>query len=84
MDQKRTGHSFVVLDDLGKNNLTPWASEVLFTVVNALYAENRMVVITTNWTADDILGQLDYPLASRIFGMCHEIILEPHDYRLAH
>jgi len=74
-------YDFLVLDDLGKRRLTTWPAEVLFSVVDNLYSHDRMLIVTTNWTAEEMIKELDYSLASRITGMCHEIILEPHDYR---
>jgi DNA replication protein DnaC len=74
---------FVVLDDLGKRRLKEWPSEVLFSVIDSLYSNNRILIITTNWTADKMFEELDYSLASRLHAMCKEIILNSHDYRLA-
>lgn len=75
-------YDFMVVDDIGKRRQTDWTQEVLYGVLDSIYNKQHMVIITTNWTADEMFEKLEYSLASRIHEMCHEIILKTHDYRL--
>ena len=53
---------FLVLDDLGTQNTTPWAREKLFQILNHRYTHKLPTVITTN-TA---LNEIDERMASRL------------------
>ncbi len=53
---------FLVLDDLGTQNTTPWAREKLFQIINHRYTHKLPTVITTN-TA---LNEIDERMASRL------------------
>ncbi len=53
---------FLVLDDLGTQNTTPWAREKLFQILNHRYTHKLPTVITTN-TA---LNEIDERMASRM------------------
>lgn len=53
---------FLVLDDLGTQNATPWAREKLYQIINHRYTQRLPTLITTNLP----LSQIDERIASRL------------------
>jgi DNA replication protein DnaC len=53
---------FLVLDDLGANNLTNWATEKLFQIINHRFTRELPTIITTN----NSLDQLNEAIRTRI------------------
>ncbi|MGV8026709.1 MAG: ATP-binding protein [Anaerolineaceae bacterium] len=53
---------FLVLDDLGTQNSTPWAEEKLFQIINHRYVNHLPTVITTNLD----FAEIDERISSRI------------------
>jgi DNA replication protein DnaC len=77
-DAVRTS-ALLVLDDLGAQSSTPWASEKLFQLLNYRYNARLPTVITTNLT----LGDLEPRVRSRMLdrGLCRIQTLEVPAYR---
>lgn len=48
----------LVLDDLGTQNATPWASEKLYQIINYRYVNRLATIITTNAELEDIDGRV--------------------------
>jgi DNA replication protein DnaC len=73
----------LVLDDLGAENGTAWATEKLFQIINYRYNFRMPTVVTTN---SRLLSHMDERLASRLsdIGLVHTIVLEAQDYRKRH
>jgi DNA replication protein DnaC len=73
----------LVLDDLGAENGTAWATEKLFQIINYRYNFRMPTVITTN---NRLLSHMDERLSSRLsdIGLVHTIVLEAQDYRKRH
>ena len=75
------GAELLVLDDLGTQNPTPWASEKLFQLLNYRYQQRLPTVITAN---DQGLENLDERLRSRLGdrGLVRTVVFEQaKDYR---
>lgn len=78
----------LVIDDLGREYLRQsetgpgWAQEVIYTVLNRRYEEDRPVVITTNLTEDEIEARYGRAVLSRLGEMCRPVVLDGPDYRL--
>lgn len=53
---------FLVLDDLGTQNATPWASEKLYQIINYRYVKKLPTVVTTNLA----LKEIDDRISSRL------------------
>ncbi|MHB1296389.1 MAG: ATP-binding protein [Anaerolineae bacterium] len=70
---------FLVLDDLGTQNTTPWAAEKLYQLLNHRYNACLPTVITTN----QLLEEMDPRLASRLKDqdLVHHIPVYAPDYR---
>ena len=70
------------LDDLGTKNFTEAKQENLYALVNHAYLNEKKIIITTNFTLDDI-ARFDERISSRIVEMCDVIMLTGKDYRLS-
>ena len=70
----------LVLDDLGAENGTAWASEKLFQIINYRYNLRMPTVITTN---NRLVSHMDERLASRLsdIGLVRTIAIDAQDYR---
>jgi DNA replication protein DnaC len=72
----------LVVDDLGKQQLTPWVQGQLHTLVENLWSEGRQVVITTNQTPAQLKNTLDPSVVSRLLDMCSALLLRGKDLRI--
>jgi DNA replication protein DnaC len=75
--------ALLVLDDLGAEYSTPWATEKLFQIINYRYNYQIPTVITTN---QDLLTGIDERIRSRLSDIslvrvCH---IKARDYRSSH
>jgi len=70
---------FLVLDDLGTQNATPWAREKLFQIINFRYIHKLPTVITTNLD----ISQIDDRISSRLQdrNLVIKIQIDAADYR---
>lgn len=64
----RTG--VLILDDLGTEKMTDWASEQLFQVIDHRYCEELSTVITTNLTPTQLKQAVGDRIFDRIREMC--------------
>lgn len=53
-----TAPPILVLDDLGKERPTEWASEQLFAIFNRRYEQGKTTVVTTNYGGPDLVKRL--------------------------
>jgi DNA replication protein DnaC len=74
--------SVLMIDDMGTENLTDWASEILFDIIDYRYSNLKSMVISTNLSTIEIKEKLDERLMSRIYEMCKGIKLIGKDYRI--
>jgi len=56
----------VVLDDFGEQTTTPWAREKLYQVINYRYNARLATVITTRYSLEEILEQIEASISSRL------------------
>ncbi|NLS78225.1 MAG: ATP-binding protein [Chloroflexi bacterium] len=69
----------LILDDLGTENLTPWAREKLFQIFNHRYNAKLPTIITTNRELEEIDQRVRSRLMDQEFcRVCHILA---HDYR---
>lgn len=71
-----------LFDDLGVERPTEWAQEVLYTIVDRRYRNERKTVFTSNYSLDELSERLGDRIASRIGEMCRVIKLEAKDRRV--
>jgi DNA replication protein DnaC len=70
----------LVLDDLGTEHTTPWATEKLFQIINYRYNQRKPTVITTNRDLDDLDERIRSRLCDR--AVCRAVFIRAGDYRL--
>ncbi|MCS7050337.1 MAG: ATP-binding protein [Thermomicrobium sp.] len=70
----------LVLDDLGTEHTTPWATEKLFQIINYRYNQRKPTVITTNRDLDDLDERIRSRLCDR--AICRAVFIRAGDYRL--
>ena len=68
----------LVIDDLGKESITDWGLSQLYDIVNHRYENCKPIVITTNYTDDELINRLsakscDKKTAQAIVSRLHEI-----------
>lgn len=68
---------FLILDDVGFERRTPYASEKLYEIINARYLAKRPLIVTTNLTLDEIKNpdDMDY---KRVFSRIVEMTTPIH------
>ena len=73
----------LVLDDLGAENATAWATEKLFQIINYRYNYRMPTVITTN---NRLLSHMDERIRSRLSDMSfvRNVVIDAADFRERH
>jgi DNA replication protein DnaC len=70
------------IDDVGAERTNDWVLEVLYSIVNARYEDERSMVITTNiLDRDELCAQIHERTVSRLTEMCDELPLIGEDRR---
>lgn len=72
----------LVIDDVGKEQVTDYTKNVLFDVINSRYEAYLPVVITTNYNAKQLETYLGGAIFSRICETCTAIAMRGEDYRI--
>ena len=73
----------LVLDDLGAEKTTDWASERLYVLVNERYNRMLPTIATSNETPDELVARGYGPLVSRLVEGGAIVMLTADDYRKA-
>jgi DNA replication protein DnaC len=79
----------LIIDDLGKERVSDWTLEKLFTIINQRYENYLPVGITTNYTKESLIKRLTVngnsdvaeSIVSRLTEMCKGIYLGGNDRR---
>jgi len=69
----------LVLDDLGTQNATPWATEKLYQLINHRYVQRLPTIITTNLDLEEQDGRIRSRLSDT--GLVKRIQIQAPDYR---
>lgn len=72
----------LIIDDLGTEKTTDWASELFYKIIDSRYSNLKSTIITANLTDQELKEKLSERLISRIYEMCKGIKLTGKDYRL--
>lgn len=64
---------YLVIDDIGKEKVSEWVEQTLYRVIDARYGEELPLIVTSNWTPDQL--EKRYPtvgaaIVSRLAEMC--------------
>jgi len=83
---------YLAIDDLGTERITEWGADRMFELINARYADERPILVTSNLDADQIAARIDSVampsgerIVSRLTQMCRAIAFPAAapDWRLA-
>jgi hypothetical protein len=76
----------VLLDDLGAEQVTPWAEECVYRVVDERLARREagdgLTIVTSNASIGDLAAQYSRRIASRLRGLCQPIEVTGPDRRI--
>ena len=72
----------LVLDDLGVEKRTDWATERLNTVINYRNVHNKPTIVTSNFAPDELAEHLDDRLVSRLMDTGRAVSLGDEDWRI--
>ncbi len=72
---------FLVIDDFGVQRNTEWESEMLYTLIDSRYAEERVTILTSNADIKDYKKVAMGRVHSRILEMCKIVHVDLPDYR---
>ena len=72
---------FLVIDDFGVQRNTEWESEMLYTLIDSRYAEERVTIVTSNADIKDYKKVAMSRVYSRILEMCKIVHVDLPDYR---
>lgn len=78
---------YLIIDDLGKENPTGFAREVMFSIINSRYDNLLPLIVTSNYERDELIKRLGndidaIALVSRLSEMCKRYKVEGLDRRL--
>lgn len=71
----------LVIDDIGKEKQTEWTQQILFDVVNYRYEHLLPIIITTNFSAEQLAEYVGHPVWSRLYEMSNGVTTAGSDYR---
>ncbi len=78
----------LVLDELGSSKPTDWVRDTMAHIINKRYNDKKLTIFTTNYLdertdlREEILeDRIGVRLRSRLYEMCHGIVLSGDDYR---
>ena len=85
----------LVLDDLGTENPTEWATERIYSIINQRYNEEKRLIVTSNFRLKEVARRLNNPknadgrfpsvtgdrIVSRMAQMCERVELKGEDRR---
>lgn len=75
----------LIIDDLGKERVSDFASSILYQIVNKLYEDEKPIIITTNFDSKHLiknLGERGNAIISRITEMCEPVFMDGPDWRV--
>lgn len=73
----------VILDDLGREKVSDWTGETIYTLVNGRYEGVLPTIVTTNLTGAELAASPYWPVISRLAEGGELVRIEAPDYRLA-
>ena len=72
----------VILDDLGREKVSDWTGETIYTLVNGRYERVLPTIVTTNLTGAELATSPYWPVISRLAEGGELIRIDAPDYRL--
>lgn len=75
----------LIIDDLGKENISEYTSTILYQIINRLYENEKPIIVTTNFGSATLrrkFGEKGNAIVSRLAEMCEFIKVVGEDWRL--
>lgn len=72
---------YLVIDDFGVQRNTEWEMEILYNLIDARYANQRLTFVTTNQKVDELKDLAQGRIYSRFLEMCRIIHVTGQDFR---
>lgn len=75
----------LIIDDLGKEKVTPWVEQTLYELINTRYEHNRPLLVTTNLDVFKLPQRYENngeAILSRILEMCKGVQMSGPDWRI--
>ncbi len=82
LEERMRKADLLVIDDLGKENISAFTKNVLYRVVNGRYKDKLPLIITSNYGIESLSERLDYGTFSRIADVCKVVEMRGIDYRM--
>lgn len=77
-----SGYDVVALDDLGAENLTPWARDRIYSLVNHREQERLLTIVTSNCDPRELAARVGGPTASRLRRLAADVHVDARrDFR---
>lgn len=72
----------LILDDLGTENSTDWSRTTIYNIIDSRYRDNKPLIISTNFTLDEIKEKYNDRTYNRIIEMCTPVKNEWRSIRI--
>ncbi len=73
-----------LIDDLGREKVSDWTGETIYTLVNGRYERVLPTIVTTNLTGAELAASVYWPVISRLAEGGELVRIGAADYRLQH
>lgn len=77
-----TNVDLLIIDDLGKEYSSKNTNTLLYRIINTLYEDEKLIVVTTNFNAESLANKIGVATVSRLTEMTKPIIMSGKDWRL--
>lgn len=72
----------LVIDDLGQEKESEWTEQILYQVINYRYEHKSPIIITTNYTEDELANRLGEAKVSRLYEVSYAVVMKGSNYRM--
>lgn len=72
----------LVIDDLGQEKESEWTEQILYQVINHRYEHKSPIIITTNYTEDELANRLGEAKVSRLYEVSYAVVMKSSNYRM--
>lgn len=73
----------LVMDDLGKEDLSKWGEQILFDILDTRYRNGLAIIVTTNKDLAELNDRFDEAVMSRLVSTSETLEFKGEDYRIA-
>jgi len=73
---------WLCIDDLGAERLTDWTRQITYSIINTREQQELPLLITSNYSLEELSEYIDHRIASRIMGICEILEIKGEDVRL--